>query len=308
MKLRHLLLLLLLVSVPWRIAEAQPSGRDAAARKSARPFAEKGFELFKAGEYAESIEQFERAEARYHAPPHLMYIARGYDRLDQLMEAREVYRQIVAERIDKDAPQAFHHAQVEAQADIVEITKRIPRIALALSGTEPDLVTITVDGRALDEVPELIELNPGEYTIEASAPDAAPVSHTVTLEPGDREQLSFHLQVTREDDSSLFLPAVVCFGVGGLGLLIGTITGGVSLDQAGDIDAQCVDDHCPPELESDADDAKAVGHVSTVSFVIAGLAAAAGVTLLLLDQDEGADTASLRLRVSPGMVGLDARF
>jgi hypothetical protein len=199
---------------------------------------------------------------------------------------------------------------VEAQAGIEEITERIPTISLEITGSQPHLVTITVDGRTLDSVPENIELDPGEHTIEVTAPDVVPIARTVTLEPGDREQLSLELEPVGEaEESSLLVPAIVCFGVGGLGLLVGTVTGAVSMDQAADIDAQCVDDHCPPSLEADADEAKAIGHASTASFVIAGLAAAAGVTLLLLDtQAAEADAATLHLRLSAGAVGLQARF
>lgn len=311
MKAHLVLLVALWAALPCRVAEAEPSSHDAAAMKAARPFAEKGFELFKGGRYAESIEQFKRADARYHAPPHLLYMARAHHRLNELVEARDLYRRILTEPIDDAAPQAFHRAVVEARAELGEVEESIPTVVLEISGVELDRATVTIDGRTYGALPESIQLNPGEHEIEVTAPDRPTQSHTVTLEAGDRRRLPIDMPSPGEPaaEDPLLVPALVAFGVGGLGLLVGTITGAVSLSQAADIDDQCQGDHCPASLESDADSAKAVGHASTAFFIIAGLAAGTGATLLLIRSQSGPDdAASLRLRLSVGAIGVDGTF
>ncbi len=71
------------------------------------------------------------------------------------------------------------------------------------------------------------------------------------------------------------------FGVGGAALLIGTITGVMSLTQASDLKDQCPDDFCTPEKQEDIDTMMTLGHVSTAGFVIAGVGIGLGVFSLL---------------------------
>ncbi|MBW2456136.1 MAG: hypothetical protein JRI68_16575 [Deltaproteobacteria bacterium] len=317
MKLRRLILLLLvLVGLPGGLvvltgAKALAQPRDAAteaAMKAARPHAEKGFALFEQERYAACIAEFERAEARYHAIPHLLYIARAMARLGRLIEARNGLRAVVEETLDDRSPRAFHLAQVEAKADLGELEGRIPTVQVAITGLGADGATLIVDGQEIGAPPETLELDPGHHTLEARGDGAWAPPQSVTLEPGDRTQITLEMQAA-EDDGSLMVPALVCFGVGGLGLVIGTITGIVSLNQTADIDEQCEGEHCPASLEGDADAAKATGNASTAFFVIGGLAAAAGATLLLLDSPGESDSAaSLQLRVGPGAVQLQGTF
>jgi hypothetical protein len=309
MKLCRLFLFVLLISLPCRTAGAERLGKaQEAAMQAARPYAEKGFELYEDGRYAACIAEFERAEARYHAPPHLLYIARAQAQLGRLIEARDGFRGIIDEVLDEGAPKAFHVSQVEAKAEIGELERLIPRVEVTVTGIEADSAQIIVDGEALTDRAESVELDPGEHTIEASSDGASAPAQSVTLAPGDRTQITLEMQLSKSG-ASLRVPAFVSFGFGGLGLVIGTVTGIVSLGQTADIDDQCVDNHCPSSLESDADDAKAMGNLSTAAFVIAGLAAAAGTTLLLLDnRQESAAVAGLELHLAPGAVQLQASF
>ncbi len=310
MKLRRLILLLLvLVALPETTTLAQPRDPAAeAAMKAARPYAEKGFALFEQERYAASITEFERAEARYHAPPHLLYIARAQAKLGRLIEARDGLQAIVDETLDDHSPKAFLVAQVEAKADLGELEGRIPTLQVAVSGPGADGATLTVDGREVGAPPQTLELDPGHHTIEAQGDGAWVPAQSVTLEPGDRTEITLEMQADDGDDS-LLMPAVVCFGLGGLGLVIGTITGVVSLNQTAEIDEQCDGDHCPAGLEGDADTAKATGNASTAFFVIGGMAAAAGAALLLFDSPAGSDSAaSLQLRVGPGALQLQGTF
>jgi len=100
------------------------------------------------------------------------------------------------------------------------------------------------------------------------------------------------------------------FGVAGLGLIIGSITGGISLDQQSTLKEECPDDICPPEKEDEVNTALAIGHVSTASFVIAGVGAAVGVVGLFIGGGDAAETetAALQPLVGPGYLGLTGKF
>jgi hypothetical protein len=113
----------------------------------------------------------------------------------------------------------------------------------------------------------------------------------------------------------------VGFGVGAAGLLVGVITGAVTLGQASDLKDQCPDDRCTEAQREDYDAALALSRVSTVSFVVGGLGAAVGLVALLVsgsDEPEETDSAharrtrapavSLTPLVGPGMLGLMGQF
>ncbi len=103
------------------------------------------------------------------------------------------------------------------------------------------------------------------------------------------------------------MPAVVSLGVAGAALVVGVATGVVSLQQVNTIDEQCVDKHCPADLEADADQAALLGTVSTAAFVVAALGAAGGGTMLVIDQLDTEDSRA-ELQLLPGGARLRWRF
>ncbi|AUX46588.1 hypothetical protein SOCE26_080940 [Sorangium cellulosum] len=78
------------------------------------------------------------------------------------------------------------------------------------------------------------------------------------------------------------LPAGLAFGLGAVGLGVGTAAGVMSLSKVSQIKSQCDGHRCPAELERDADAATTLGHVSTVGFIVGAASAVAGVVLLVV--------------------------
>src|SRR5262249_2531632 len=68
-------------------------------------------------------------------------------------------------------------------------------------------------------------------------------------------------------------------GVGGAGILTGTITGILALSKKGSL--ECPDNHCPPSEHDKLDSAKTMATVSTIGFSVGLVSAAAGVVLLM---------------------------
>src|SRR5262249_18271474 len=93
-------------------------GVSAADREAARGLAGHGYELFEAGQYERALDLFRQAEARYHAPPHLVYIARAQVKLGKLIEAEATYQQIIDEKQAADAPTPFREALLNARSEI----------------------------------------------------------------------------------------------------------------------------------------------------------------------------------------------
>ncbi len=103
----------------------------------------------------------------------------------------------------------------------------------------------------------------------------------------------------------------VGFGLAGAGLIIGSITGGVSMSQAADLKEECVYDVCTPEWQEDIDTSMALGHTSTAFFVIAGAGAGLGLAALLLlsgDSTSEEEAANIRPLIGAGVLGLEGSF
>jgi hypothetical protein len=88
--------------------------------------------------------------------------------------------------------------------------------------------------------------------------------------------------------------ALVAFGVGGAGLVVGAITGVIALGKASDLKDKCdANKNCPTTAQSDVDSYKSVGTISTIGFIVAGVGGVAGVVLLLTaPKDNGAAAAT----------------
>jgi hypothetical protein len=269
------------------------------ARDAARAMAEKGYELYEAGKYAEAMVHFRLAEERFHASPHLLFIARSYVKLGKLVRGRDAYAQVIAEKLANYAPDAFRQAQADARRELGELQPRIPTIRLVVIGAEPESVRVTIDGA---EVPsssrqESLAVDPGAHTIVATRAGAQPITRSVMLVEGAAESVELGFAATAappapapppEDPQpkASLVPAIIAFSVGGVALAVGTVTGSMSLSKVSDIEDSCPDapsgdtELCDPKYRSEADEARTLGTVSTVGFVLGGVGVAAGVVLL----------------------------
>ena len=72
------------------------------------------------------------------------------------------------------------------------------------------------------------------------------------------------------------------FGTAAAGILVGSVTGFLTLSKTSTLRDACRDGRCPPSSQSDIDSASATGAVSTVAFVIGGVGLAAGVVGILV--------------------------
>jgi hypothetical protein len=238
-------------------------------------------------------------------------------------------------------PAAFTSARETAQKLADNLAQRIPSLQINIVGvTETALLEVRVDGalipNALLGLPR--KTNPGEHRITALVPGRAPLEAKVQL--GERAREVVTIDFARAATSTtghgagsgetageatatggpppdvLPIVAYASFGLAGAGLLVGAITGGVSLSTTSSVKDTCTEDVCPTSSEADAQRALTLAHVSTVSFVVAGAAAAVGVVTAILafsDTSGGTDgTTAPAARVEPvlgpGMIGLRGWF
>ncbi len=314
MTARPVLLIALLGALYWgQPAFAQELGDDdvTAARAAARPLAKRGYESFESGDYGAAIALFREAEAHYHAPPHLLYVARAQAQLDQLVEARDTYLVVASEKLERYAPDPFHQAQASARAELAQLRARIPRVSIDVTGARRDDVKLWIDDQLFEDGLPVYELNPGPHSIRAMASGRGGLTQQVVLAEGAREQLVLRFGPAQEAmGHELLVPALVSFGLGGAGLVVGIATGFASLNAVSDIEDRCVDGHCPPESESQADHAMLLGNLSTLGFVIAGVGTAMGATLLILGMPEDGEPTEVAVaaRLGVGAVQVEVAF
>jgi hypothetical protein len=103
------------------------------------------------------------------------------------------------------------------------------------------------------------------------------------------------------------VPAYVAFGGGGVGLLVGAVSGGLALETASDVRAVCgPGPNCPhPGERSAASAAKTEAWVSNAGFFVAIAGAVTG-TVLLMVKVSPAQKSAVGSAFGPG--GLTLRF
>lgn len=245
-----LALTLLIAAVP---AAAQTEEEIAGARSAAT----QGVKAYEAGDYAQAVDLFQRAESLVHAPPHLLYMARAHEKLGHLVTARELYNKIIRENLPPSAPQAFRDAQTAAEEEMRAVEPRLARLTVTVEVPPGVVPMVTMDGK---EVPPALlgvarPIDPGEHVVEAKADGHlptrqvtvlneggtgalalklevdpnAPTSAEPTLAPGPQPEAVAQSPVTPLDagpeasGSSLRMPAYISFGVGAVGLGAGVL-------------------------------------------------------------------------------------
>ncbi len=100
---------------------------------------------------------------------------------------------------------------------------------------------------------------------------------------------------------------------GGVGIVLGAVTGAMSLSQTSTIQSQCAGNVCPPTLKdgSSTNDAlsgaRTLAAVSDVGFIVGGLFVAAGVVFVVMGSLHGSKS-SIALEPGPGSLFLHGTF
>ncbi len=295
------------VACPAPAAEPEASEQD---RDAARSLAKAGIALYQQSRHEEAISRLRSAEKLFHAPTHLLYMARAHAKLGRLVEAHQLYVDVVVEDIPNYAAPAFHKAQATAREELAALSGKVGGVIIAVTGAPLDQVEVMVDGTSVPvaRLPHGVALDSGEHQIEARSAKTEPAQQSLQVAAG---QGLVHLELVLQapatsasnppptaptapvamptpappadpPDHPLFTPGIITLAIGGAALAAGGITGGLTLAQASDIKATCNDTQCPPDQESEANSAKTLGHVSTTMFIVGGVAAATGIVLLLM--------------------------
>lgn len=322
----------LAVALSGRPAWAEPTEAD---RASARSLAAEGYDALERKDYAAAVDRFRHADALVHAPTIGVDLARALVGLGRLVEASERYQLVIREGAPKGSPPSWKKAVDDARAEAADLEPRLAWVVIHVMGPlDPE---VTVDGVRVPEaaIGARRAADPGTSEVRATAPGFEPVSQTVSLKEGEEQVVTLVLKKSPsgpkppveaeappvqapQQEAPSRVPAYVAFGIGGAGLIVGSITGVLALAAHSNLSDQCPDDHCHPadsaeahQMRSDRSRYLTLGTISGVGFGVA-LAGAATGTVLLLTGSTGAPKPQQNAAVWPvvglGELGVAGRF
>lgn len=324
-------LVLALVTLTPQIASAQAPPPAAAAPLRDPAAAESLFAearaLVEAGKYAEACPKFAASHRLDPGIGVLLNLGNCWEKTGKVASSWAAYRE------------AMYAAQTAGQqeradvaaAQITALEPRLPRLTLTMDpASRPPGLVVRRDGVELDEavLGSPVVVDPGEHVIEASAPGRVPYRTTViSVEAAARSveipalaevagaaPIAPPLAPQREAGgdgggwSGQRTVGVVVGGVGVVGLVIGSITGAMTLSSWSTAEKGCGGIgptlQCTEAGDDAADDARGTATVSTISFIAGGLLVAGGVVLFLTAPD-GSDgtTAAIAPWVGPDVGG-----
>jgi hypothetical protein len=327
-----------------------PSPEDVA---SARALGTEGVKLADAGNCASAIPKLEAAEKLYHAPTTLERLGECQVNLGRLVAGTESLNRVVRETLAPNAPTAFVSAQQRAAQLLATAQPRIGKLRIHVDVAPIDKVTVTVDGA---NVPSALldsarPTDPGPHEVSASAPGYKTATASVQLAAGAESPVPLSLEpdpnaVAPSGASSAStaqppplgdgqsvgvvpppgqgstapnrIPAIVAFGIGGAGVVVGSIFGIMALGTKSSLDNACPDKKmCPPSSQSDIDALSTRATLSSIGFGVGIVGVAVGTVLLVTARGGEARPApaaqsSPRVRVSPwlgvGTAGVGGTF
>jgi hypothetical protein len=280
-------------------------------------------ELFAAGRLAEACKKFEESQALDPSPGTLLNLGACHREQGDILRSLADFR-LAAEQAKAHTDATRRAAWSEAaEKELQALEPRIPILKWKSNASHP--VSVFVDGVELSRpLPPLgTAVNPGAHRIEARAPGRTPwaldvrAAESQVLEVVIPELSAAQAPATSGSSSepaarSSNVAPYVAFGISGLLLGSGVVTGLLARSAESDLEELCTQPDptrsgtmlCEPSLESTRDRARTLGVVTDVFWAGALVSAGVGVFLVLnqpSDDADGARTARRRRAAGRGV-------
>lgn len=305
------------------------AGEPTAVQKdTARSLMQDGRDLRDAKDLKGALQRFQAADEIMRVPPTGFEVANTQADLGMLVEARDTIARVLNIPASPKEPAQFKQAREKARALDDSLIPRIPMVTVTVKGGSN--ATLTIDDvevpAALVGLP--VRVNPGHHTLGAKTADAHG-TRSVDVAEGDKKEVTIELVGQPADATPAtstapqpppaaetpsrggsYAPAIVAFGVAGAGLVVGGITGGLTLAKQSDLARLCPKHTCGPGNYGDIDTANMLATISTVSFIAAGVSAAAGLVLFFVGKPSSGAPTTARLTPWIGIAsaGVSGRF
>ena len=321
---------LVALSISGVASADEPSAADIAA---ARSLSQEGTKLANANKCAEAIDKLSRAEKLFHAPTTLSRLGECQVKVGRVVEGTENLNRVVRETLAPNAPKAFVKAQERAKELLPAARAKIAKLTVTVNAPKGAEIAVRVDGEPMNSANLGTErpVDPGEHTIEASAPGHTSAKAKAQLKEGGAESVTLTIEVDPNApkiaaaqptdpkpkdtpppppprESSSKVPVFLAFGVGLVGIGVGATFGVLASGKKSDLDGSCnADKRCPPDQEGTLSSAKTFSTVSTIGFIVGGIGIATG-TVLLVTSSGGSKAGSVSPFVGLGNAGVTGSF
>ncbi|HEX2732250.1 MAG TPA: hypothetical protein VHM70_11605 [Polyangiaceae bacterium] len=293
---------------------------------AARILGAEGVQLAHDGHCPEAIDKLSRAEKLYHAPTILVELGHCQCEAGQVVEGTEALNRVARENLGANPPPAFVDAQNRAKAFYQQYAGQVAKLVISVEAPPGAQFVVSVDGKpvssALFGVPR--PTDPGERHVTVSGKGIVPSDALVTLSPGGQSEIALNVVLAPVQNDVLppvddpnanshaddqikdtpppkpeptapnRVPMYVSYGVGTVGLVVGSIFGFSALHDKSSLDDRCKDKGCPAGSQSDIDALNRNANIATIGFAVAAVGAGLG-TYFLLSEDHPSSAEATRL-------------
>jgi len=284
-------------------------------KSTARALGMQGEQSLAANDWAGAEDFFRRADGLFHAPTLMLGLARAQAHEGKFVEAWENYHRIVIENVT--SPPVFAKALAEAQAELPTVEGQRARLTITVTGSDAPTVTVNDTPVKTAALGVARFVDPGHLVVKVTADGMEPATRTLDLAPGKEESVALTLTkaeaapvaatttttpgASSTSDGSILKPlAIGAFALGGVGVVVGAVTGIVALGKHSDLKTQCPGGSCDTSTsQSTLSSYNTMGALSTVGFIVGGVGLGGGLALFLLapkSDSKPASTASPTFR------------
>lgn len=322
------------LAVPHVPRVARAADVSPADKATARDAYLAGMDLRAKKDLKGALEKFKVAYALVPSPITALEVGRSLVELGLLVEGNEKLLEASTMPAKANESADAKKARAEARKLADEVVGRIPSVSVKLAGVpEGATVLVTVDGRSVpaDALAAPLKLNPGKHLVIGRIEGAEPTEASVTVAEGESKEIALKLTAPapkpvdegpakkgeggKRDDASLRPSAsgtsswtYVGFGVAGVGLVVGGITGGMAISKGSTLSSGCEGTRCGPAHWGDVDSYNALRTTSFVALAIGVVGVGIGIGGLVSGGGEPAKAAAVTPYVGLGTLGVRGAF
>lgn len=336
--------LLLAASVCFSWVTAAPSARaqSAADKAAARALADDADAALASKNFGTAAEKYQKALGLVPTALTLkLGLARAQAGTGKFLEATETYNGIIRTPLDATAPAPFRAAREAAEKEITDTAARVGAVMITLvvpgGRPAPPSPSLHIDDEKIPAalVGERRPANPGRHTIRFQAAGFEPAEARVEVKSGTTTPVSITLVPSaappaaappRGPTPPLTAPAetasprsdpapprpdrsaaYVALGLGGAGVVVGSIAGIVAISKHSALESDCRGG-CPPGGQGAIDSYRTAGAISTIGFVVGGVGLTTGSVLYLLARPSAATPTARATKPSPSGLSWEPRI
>lgn len=312
------------------VAWSQPSDAD---KSTARALGQEAVAALDKKDFTTALDRFTRADSLFHAPTLALGIAQSLVGLGRFVSANEAYNKLIREGAPAGSPPAFVEAVETAKKEQAALQPRIPSVVLTVEGAKDPVVTIDNEPVPAAALGVRRVVDPGKHVAKATAAGGLESEQSFELREGASTSVKLVLAPaaahsagpaqsaapiasaaptgpahTSPPGQTQRIAGYSALGVGGAGLIVGTIAGVIALSKKSTLNDECPGNVCPADKKGDLDSFRTTRTVSTIGFVVGVVGAGAGVALLLTAPKAKSNSAFVSPFVGPGSLGVMGSF